>query len=625
MSSTSLNESLACIALGYISSTREHSLDGFHDLITKSTGTSGLWSKVVARCEIPDKTISSYRNNYKDVGNIPNPWIYTSYTTAITVQNTLKLTDTDLDEYIFSKVEKNLKYKSFFLKQKATLAIKKYSKAKLGNKAGILATLNADKVNIADIFIVKKKSSIYDNIEQLIKNTDVSASVLKTNMLENKDMLTMTSYLNLMIEGWKAKEIYSVSLKALDNKQKSVPVKVHNLPFGLSKSFEQIEQDEFAVYLSYLVSVASSSGNTYQPFLDAIDDFVSIKPVVFTAQDRLNVYFDFIYNANTRDKVVRKYHIFTNFGSGNAIHFVPEGSKSASGEGGITINYFYTLVKQFPELKQFFKELSKIRLDIFESACKAYGVSPNGILEKLGQRSLTSGVFNSSFYLASDYAKLIDKMLETDNIFKVGQVIKRNNQYYAKINDKEEKLDESGNVVMNAKGKPVMIQVMEEKLIINPTNLLVLKKFFDDYTSHLSKTPGSMGKFLGISENSKALMRKKYVSIQNDIDKLMAKNKKNPNLKDTEKKQGIRKILDDVKYSIPTYKKSYALLTNAEFGYMFAKYQQDIEEVLKKQVLLSFYAAASGRGYIIFDGKRFSASDYYEKSVSPPPFLKVGV
>ena len=91
------------------------------------------------------------------------------------------------------------------------------------------------------------------------------------------------------------------------------------------------------------------------------------------------------------------------------------------------------------------------------------------------------------------------------------------------------------------------------------------------------------------------------------------------------KNEIIREVLNEVKYSQPTYKKSFALLTNAEFGYLFAKYQNYIEEILKKQILLSFYAAASGRGYIIFDGKRFAADDYYEKNVSPPPFLKVGM
>jgi hypothetical protein len=619
MSSTSLNESLACLALGYIAHDKDHSLEKFHSVITESSGD--LWGKIVARCEIPQKGIATYRNQYSDIDGNMNPWIYTSYTTAITIEKSLKLDN--LSDYTFSKVEKNSSFKSYWLKQKATSAIKKHSKEVLGNKAGILASLNADKVNIGDIFIIKNKSTKYNKLKELIENTDTTTTKLRNNISAKVDVLDMPTYRDLMIEAWKQKEIFSVSLKALDQKQDEVPVKVHNLPYNLSTTISEREQDRFAVYVSYLVRVASRNGNTFSEFKKAIDDFVEIKPVIFTAADRLNVHFDFVYDSGSNEEIRRKYHIFTNFGSGNAIHFVPEGSKSASGEGGITINYFHTLTKQFPEMKVFFKSLSKDRLEIFENACKAYNVSPHKILDQLGKNSMTSGLYHSSFYLAKDYANLIDKMLGESNIYMIGQVIKRGNDYYAKINDKVEKLDNSGNAILNDKGKPVMIHITEEKKILNPTNLLVIQKFFEDYTTHLSKTSGSMGKFLGISEKSRGDMRKKYQSIINKIEKLKVKEKKTTG-SNTNDKQLTRQVLNDVKYSTPTYKKSYALLTNAEFGYLFAKYQQDIEEVLKKQVLLSFYSAASGRGYIIFDGKRFAASDYYEKNVSPPPFLKVG-
>lgn len=617
--STQLNESLACIALGYIANESEHSLEGFHSLITGSS--KNLWRKIIARCEIPNKTIATYRTKYADINGNMNPWIYTSYVTATSIQKSLKLGD-DLSDYIFSKVEKNLSYRSYWLKQKSTSAIKKYSKEAL-KSPGILATLNADKVNIGDIFIVKETSPIYDKIKKLVDDTDTTSTKLKANILANKDYLDMPTYKDLMIEAWKNKEIYSISLKALDSKQTSVPIKVYNLPPSLSTTFTERQQDRFAVFISYLVKRASEPGNTYPEFEKAIDDFVDIKPVVFTAADRLNVYFDFIYDADKPDKIVKKYHIFTNFGSGNAIHFVPEGSKSASGEGGITINYFHTLTKRFPEIKNFFQELSKIRKETFEAACAKYNVSPHKIHESMGTRSMNSGIFNSAFYLSSDYGNLIDNMLGEKGIFRIGQVVKRGNDYYAKINDKIEKIDDEGNVVYNAKGKPVMVHVTEQKKILNPINLLVLQEFYANYTAYLSKTPGSMGKFLGISEKSKVDMRKKYEAITKQMDKLATKEAKKTGGK-VDKKQIIRNVLNDVKYSTPTYKKSFALLTNAEFGYLFAKYQTHIEEILKKQILLSFYSAASGRGYIIFDGKKFNANDYYEKSVSPPPFLKIG-
>ena len=615
---TALNESLACIALGYIANEKDHSLEGFHTMITKTTGSSGLWGKVIARCELSDRTVSKYRDAYKDVGNQPNPWIYTSYQSAIEIENKLNLKD-KLKDYKFSKVERNINYDAYWLKQKATSGIKKYAKETLEHP-GILATLNADKVNIGDIFIIKNDSNQFDKIKKLIEDTDVTATVLKKNILDKKELLTIELYRDLMIKAWKDKEIFSVSLKALDAKQENVPVKVYNLPTSLSRTISEREQDEFALYLTYLIKIAKSSGNTFGEFKKAIDSFVQIKPVVFTSADRLMVYFDLVYGKKEK----KHYHIFTNFGSGNAIHFVPEGSKSASGEGGITINYFHTLTKNFPELKVFFKELSDARLNFFDEACKEYNVNPKTIMEKLGSQSMSSGLYNSSLYLAKHYGDLIDEMLGEKNIFRIGQVVRRGNDYFAKINDKMEKIDEDGNVVLNAKGKPVMVHITEEKKILNPTNLSVLQKFFDDYTAYLSKQKGSMGKFLGASEKSKTDMNKKIISIRKDIEKL-AKKEKDPKKKEQARKQAIKDVLRETQFAKPIYKKSYALLTNAEFGFFFAKHQTHIEEVLKKQVLLSFYSAASGRGYVIFDGKRFSEDDIFEKNVAPPPFLKVGM
>ena len=616
---TALNESLACIALGYIANEENHSLEGFHTMITKTTGSSGLWGKVIARCELSDRTVSKYRSAYEDVGNQPNPWIYTSYQSAIEIENKLNLKG-KLKNYKFSKVERNVNYDAYWLKQKATSGIKKYAKQVLKNKAGILATLNADKVNIGDIFIIKNNSNKLDEIKKLIKDTDVTATALKKNILDKKELLTTELYRNLMIEAWKDKEIFSVSLKALDAKQENVPVKVYNLTSSLSRNIREREQDEFALYLTSLIGIAKSSGNTFAEFKQAIDSFVQIKPVVFTAADRLLVYFDLVY----KRQETKKYHIFTNFGAGNAIHFVPEGSKSASGEGGITINYFHTLAKRFPQLKVFFKELSDARLHFFDEACKEYGVNPKTIMEKMGSQSMTSGLYDSSLYLAKHYGDLIDEMLGEKNIFRIGQVVRRGNDYYAKINDKMEKMDEDGNVVLNAKGKPVMVHVTEEKKILNPTNLSILQKFFGDYTAYLSQQRGSMGKFLGASEKSKTDMNKKITSIRGRIEKL-SKKEKDPKKKEQARKQAIKEVLHETQFAKPTYKKSYALLTNAEFGFFFAKHQTHIEEVLKKQVLLSFYSAASGRGYVIFDGKKFSEDDIFEKNVAPPPFLKVGM
>jgi len=570
MASTSLNESLACVALGYVTYKNDHSLEDFHKMITQTSGN--LWNQVISRCELSDRAINTYRSAFPDKNGSMDPWISTSYRTADQIVKSLKLQN--LRDYKFAKVEKDRNNRAYLLKQRATSAIKAYSKEVM-KAPGILATLNADKVNIGDIMIIKNNSQIFNTIEELVENTDVTASKLKRSILENeKEFLTMERYRNLMVEAWKDNEIYSVSLKQLDERSDTIPVKISNLPSSLSRTVKEREQDEFAAYISYLIRIAKK-GTTYKQFEDAVNEFVDIKPVTFTAQDRLLVYFDLVYKKEER----KKYHIFTNFGTGNAIHFVPKGSKSASGEGGITVNYFYTLVKNFPKLKVFFKELADARIYHFEQACKKNNLNSKDINRDLGSNSMYSGKYDSSLYLAKNYEDLANKMFSGKNAYG-----------YLSKNDAE-----------------------------LTSNAQAFSDFFDSYTAYLSKTPGSMGKFLGVAKKSKVAMQGKISKIKKDIEK---ETKKKGFLTKEEK----IKVLDKYKTPFVTeYKKSYALLCNAEFGFFFAEHQADVEEILKKQVLLSFYAAASGRGYIIFDGKRFSEDDIYEKSVAPPPFLKVGM
>ena len=570
MAATSLNESLACVALGYVTYKKDHSLEDFHRMITQTSGN--LWNQVISRCELSDRAINTYRNAFSDKNGSMDPWISTSYRTADQIVKSLKLQN--LRDYKFAKVEKDRNNRAYLLKQRATSAIKAYSKEVM-KAPGILATLNADKVNIGDIMIIKNNSQIFNTIEELVENTDVTSSKLKKAILENeKEFLTMERYRNLMVEAWKDNEIYSVSLKQLDEKSDTIPVKISNLPSSLSRTVKEREQDEFAAYVSYLIRIAKK-GTTYKQFEDAVNEFVDIKPVTFTAQDRLLVYFDLVYKKEER----KKYHIFTNFGTGNAIHFVPKGSKSASGEGGITVNYFYTLVKNFPKLKIFFKELADARIYHFEQACKKNNLNPKDINRDLGSNSMYSGKYDSSLYLAKNYEDLANKMFNGKNAYG-----------YLSKNDAE-----------------------------LTSNAQAFSDFFDSYTAYLSKTPGSMGKFLGIAKKSKVAMQGKISKIKKDVEKETKK-------KGFLTKEDKIKVLDKYKTPFVTeYKKSYALLCNAEFGFFFAKHQADVEEILKKQVLLSFYAAASGRGYIIFDGKRFSEDDIYEKSVAPPPFLKVGM
>ena len=76
MASTTLNESLACVALGYVTYKDDHSLEDFHNLITVTSGN--LWNQIISRCELSDRQVSVYRNAFSDVKGKINPWISTS-------------------------------------------------------------------------------------------------------------------------------------------------------------------------------------------------------------------------------------------------------------------------------------------------------------------------------------------------------------------------------------------------------------------------------------------------------------------------------------------------------------------------------------------------------------------
>jgi hypothetical protein len=632
---TALNESLACVALGYIAYVKGHNLEHFNKLINKELPTTNaVWKTIVDHCQISETSIDRYYSVYKndDDGKM-NPWIYTSYQTAISIKNSLSISS--LKGYIFSRVEKAGTPDAYVLKQKATSAIKKYAKEwakETGQSEGILGKLNADKINIGDIFLIKANSTIKDDLINLIKESDVSPGKIRKKIkdrfknpkdynFEKTGLLTPRIYRAKMVQAWRSKQIISVSLKALDTKSPTIPVTIKNTSGINNLNYEEIYKDEFAEYLSGLILIAKNQG--LSKFEEAVGNFVTIDYDAnqFTSSDRLLVHYYLNYGAQQK-----KYHIFTNFGSGNAIHFVPEGSKSASGEGGITINYFYTLVQQFPQLTNFFKELSEIRKNTIEAAFNYYNTDFNKVNEKLTSK-LTSARLHKVFYTSAEYGRLIDEMLGAPGIHKLGDIKKNSNEWKAIISINEEQtfyvLDADGNTVEQTK----KVKVYDDSMtIVDKTNVYILQKFFADYTAKLSNARGSMGGLLGKSVVFKKSIRD---SIEKERKKIMKQTtrKKDP-LPEAKAKQQvsakIREIVMESKKAVPTFKKAYALLTNAEFGFFFAKHQTIIQEILKKQVLLSFYAAASGRGYIIFDGQRFAADDFFQQNVSPPPFIKVG-
>ena len=219
----------------------------------------------------------------------------------------------------------------------------------------------------------------------------------------------------------------------------------------------------------------------------------------------------------------------------------------------------------------------------------------------------------------------------------------------------------------------IIINSDNESVKIDFKRMLVLEHFFDEYTKFLSNNNSQMGKYFGLSETTKQslitqgrnmyqeferiyntaslskkevkLDQKKNQALKKEIEKIKGgtgpetrklKNERISNaisLTSTElnsiKKNAIKEARSwkTKKYSKfeKTYKKGFALLANAEFGYMYSEYADEINELVKKQVLLSLYAAASGRGLIVFDNKRFEIDDYFEKDVKGSPFLKVGM
>jgi hypothetical protein len=136
------------------------------------------------------------------------------------------------------------------------------------------------------------------------------------------------------------------------------------------------------------------------------------------------------------------------------------------------------------------------------------------------------------------------------------------------------------------------------------TNYLkVIEQFYEEYTQYLSKG-NNMGKFVSLKNTT-----------LNEMNNLVSEANKAKDKNETDKimKKAVGKI-----------QKSYAILSNAEFGYIFAKHNMQIKKILKKKMILSLYALATGRGFIIFKGKRFKMGDIYAEDLKTPRYVKVG-
>lgn len=690
---TDINESLCCIALGFIREYPNKGPESFENMIMSDPDDS-RWNRCINDVQITTKSRQKYKDTYSTTGKggkieIKKDWIYGSYFSAKKIQDVLKV---NLKNYIISRVEKSQDSQSYQIKEVAASAIKEWAKVYANSdktwSPGLLSNLNADKINISDIMLIRKKSGIYKSLKEQIsitlttkwKDVDKNSSLLRK-------LLTPKLYREIINNAWKNGEIYGISLKKVDIKvdkegnysNPTIPAKIINLDANASANANNY-QDEVAFLIASLVSAAKNAKGFTQ-FKETIKDTIELEPVEFLSKDRLDVKYKFKVPTalNSSTKKSYNYTCWTNFGGGtNSVYFQEEGSGSASGEGGITLSYFHTLVKEIPALKKFIRHVSGKRKEYFIKACKNHGISFNDINSKMGSSALTSGLYNNILYRSIDFKQLVHVLLtgaevskQSDIIFP--QVIKNiknrielNYTTTTKVNDKD----------VIRKGK---VSLFDMKSVD------CLEEFFTTYVDFLSENNSQMGKYFGEAsiytqkvknqnEKIKKLKDERFNSLVLDerINKMMEQQEKlhkrerdkrvttkkgdlsptnakksateDPkkfNLWLTEQLKDQFKLADNIikqfkkeaqefanksKKDIEVeYKKSFALLANAEFGYMYSNHAEEITELVKKQVLLSLYAAASGRGYIIFNGKKFEIDKgYFEKDVQGSPFLKIG-
>lgn len=606
---TKQNEDLACVALGYLSFYPDASYEDFYNFI-QSPGQD--WNKVKNVCQLEVTTSGVFQKRFAK----EEIWIRGSYMTALAIRERLNL---NLSNYIFCGVGSNTKGVmkhgvrgniGEILKTKAASAIAKLYKFRTGKTSGIIVNLNPDKLNISDIFLCPRNNNSRfakflkiiqdaDNIKTdlaSIKNTLSSLTdekdILKfKGSVVSKSNLTVIRYTRMMNAFYESKDVIGVSLKKLD----PVPDSVSKVPFSFHSSGnipDETSDDEFLQFVGQLIKLAKKGNVKFAEFEQAIDEFITLDDnIKFTTNDRLEVKYSFNYKNN-----IKPYKIFTNFGAGNNFYFQPD---KAGGyhEGGTTITRFEDLCDEFPQLKIFFSNLSKKREYYFDRACKSNGFTGSSQIYQVLKipSSLKLSSTNKTIFASGNYEKLISKILGTAQ-GKIGAVV-------SSENGKTKVL--TGALVTKAKTKtsPAERYYQAKYESVETNYLKVLEKFYEDYTQFLSKS-NKMGKFVNLKNTT-----------LNEMNNFISEANK------ARDKQEIDKIM---KKAVGKIQKSYAILSNAEFGYIFANHNMQIKKVLKKKIILSLYSLATGRGFIIFNGKRFKMEDIYAENLKTPRYVKVG-
>jgi hypothetical protein len=610
---TKQNEDLACVALGYLSFYPDASYEDFYNFI-QAPGQD--WNKVKNVCQLEVTTSGAFQKRFKD----EEEWIKGSYMTALALRQKMSL---DLSKYIFCGVGSNTKGVNKhgvkgnigeILKTRAASAIAKLYKFRTGKSSGIIANLNADKLNISDIFLCPRDNHpVLTKFLDLIQKADAVKTELKSvkNALSeltnerdilkykgtvvSKSYLTVAKYTRVMNSLYQSKDVIGVSLKKIS----PIPNSVSGVPFSFHSSGnipDETSDDEFLKFVGYLLNLVKMGPNQvksvgFPEFEKAIDQFITLDDdIKFTTNDRLEVKYTFNYKGNKKP-----YKIFTNFGAGNNFYFQPD---KAGGyhEGGTTITRFEDLSDEFPQLKTLFSNLSKKREYYFNEACKNNGLSANSVYkDKNIPNNLKFSNTDKTIFAPGNYEKVISKLLGTTQ-GKIGAIVSTQD-------NKTQVL--TGALIAKAKTKTTAAQRYYQASYqsVETIYLKIIEEFYEEYTKYLSKG-NSMGKFVSLKNTT-----------LNEMNSLISQASEAKDKKETD---------DIMKRAVGKIQKSYAILTNAEFGYIFAKHNMQIKKILKKKMILSLYALATGRGFIVFKGRRFKMDDIYAENLKTPRYVKVG-
>lgn len=688
--STELNESLCCIALRYVQKYAVYGYEGFRQMLVDRDTTK--FNECLEDVDVSKKSLDQYRKVYveettvtKDkkkerVIKVNEPWLKGTYYSAKKIVESLGIQS--LSNYKISRPSNSLRNEGYMIKDESTAAIKHWANINsqtVASKqtkwsAGILSSLKSDKVNIGDIFLVSNQSILYKILLNSIKETK-NMTVDQYIKSKFKSALTVKRYLRIMNAAWARKEIYSISLKKAtvsnDNDgQNSISAKVIN--FDISNAIapeSSVEEDDFLFFINSLLATAAS-GNL-STFDRQISDSIKLNPIQFTSNDRLNISYTI-----TLKGFKHNYTMWTNFSAGNSVYFSRSDSASASGEGGVSLSVFQNYVTKIPQLKAFLRHIKQLRIDYFKKACQNAKV--NLPAAYLGNSSLKSSKYDTMLYTSNDFLVLANVIMQGGTPVDIIDPVlfkKEIQDDIAEVFYLEHRVVRMGN---DSKKKSYIFVRNYFNSSDNALNRIrCLEYFFKTYIDFLSNNTNLMGSYMGrsraivqeikslnikaeeelVKRKLDAVLEKHYESFKDrkrflsseskfytkkgekmsliSIKKIVNQDRELQNMMLEKYKKvasEVKTISDETQRKIDKvdqkFKKGYVLLANAEFGYMFSSHQKTITDLVKKQIILSLYSIASGRGYLVFNSQAIKydgRSVYYSKDMKGAPFLKIGV